>query len=790
VKHPDRLCLLGLAGLVAWVFRSPLFEGTVLYKRDIHLLYQSQMETFVRAVAGGSWPVWDPGIAAGQPLLANPEAQIAYPMTWLNLVLRPWTYYTLYATSHVLFGGAGLYRLARRWGMSRAAAFVASGLFLLSGPFLSLVDLWHHLASAAWMPWVLLAADSAFERPGLRGALLWGLAMAGQILAGSADMSAMTGLAAAGLLLVRHVRWREPQGAQNRALAATALASLALAVSLSAVLWLPALDVASRSARWDLPVQIRTYWSLHPLSVIEPLLPVPWAMMPLKPALASAMFEAREPFLGSLYLGASSLALLGAGLALSSAPRKRFFAAFGAVALLVALGRNAPFYGWLCEVLPPLRILRYPVKAMVMVALCWALLAGFGLDAWRAYAAAGRRRFLAATAAPAAALAVAALAMVWLASAGVAWWGPLILAEGTLEPGNLKRLAWRLGVTATLALLSLLLALGARPGRWARWTGAGVALLALGDLAVLHRNIEPVAPVALYTHRPEVLGSVGAGDQDRIYAYDYTTPSPRYGKRDALRTLTRTPEGWDLAAASALAMQVSLMPTTAERWGLESGFELDYRGLFSRDLSLLSTLLRHREGTPEHLRLLQLGGVTHVVALHQEGLEDLVPQASVAGFYDAPIRVFRVPDPLPRTYAVTGVRVADGRAALELLIDPRFDPRREVVLAEGVSRPAAGGGPGTSRILERRADRVLIEADLREAGYVVLLDGYDPGWRARVDGKQSPLLPANLVFRAVRVDAGRHRVELVYRPRAVTLGLTLSALAAAAALVVWRRARG
>jgi hypothetical protein len=257
--------------------------------------------------------------------------------------------------------------------------------------------------------------------------------------------------------------------------------------------------------------------------------------MPLKPALDAAMFEAREPFLGSLYLGASSLALLGAGLALSSAPGKRFFAAFGTVALLVALGRNAPFYGLLCELLPPLRILRYPVKALVMVALCWALLAGFGFDAWRAYAAAGRRRFLAATAGPAAALAVAALALVWLASAGVSWWGPLILAEGTLEPWNLRRLAWRLGVTAALAVLSMLLALGARPGPWARWTGAGVALLALGDLAALHRNIQPVAPVALFTHRPEVLGSLGAGEETRIYAYDYTTPSPRYGKRDGLR---------------------------------------------------------------------------------------------------------------------------------------------------------------------------------------------------------------------------------------------------------------
>ena len=237
-------------------------------------------------------------------------------------------------------------------------------------------------------------------------------------------------------------------------------------------------------------------------------------------------------------------------------------------------------------------------------------------------------------------------------------------------------------------------------------------------------------------------------------------------------------------------MQVSLIPTTAGRWGLDSGFEVDYRGVYSRNLAELSTLLRYLEGTPGHLRLLQIGGVSHVVALHQEGLEDLVPTAVVPGFYQAPIRVFRVPDALPRTYVVEGVRVADGREALELLLDPAFDARQTVVLPEGASQPAGGPSAGTSRILERRADRVLVEADLYREGHVVLLDGYDPGWRVRVDGRESRLLRANTAFRAVAVPPGQHLVEFVYRPRAVTLGLALTTLSAAAALAVAARAFG
>jgi len=785
VRRADRICLLGLGGLVLWVFRRPLFQGAVLYKRDIHLVWQAQVETFVRAIAAGSWPVWDPGLAGGQPLLADPSAQVAYPFTWLNLVLRPWTYYTLFAASHVFFGGVGLYLLGRRWTMSRGAAFVAAGLFQLSGPFLSMVDLWHHLASAAWIPWVLLAADAAFEKRGPRNVLLWGAATAGQILGGSADMSAMTGLAVGGLALARHVRWSNPLGSENRWLAVTCVAGLGLAAALSAVVWLPALDVASRSARWDLPAQIRTYWSMHPGSALGTLVPVPWQALPLKRSLSSAMFEGREPFLASLYLGAPTLVLVGAGLALSPAATKRLVAATGAFALLVALGRNTPVYELLTALLPPIAILRYPVKAMALVAVCWALLAGFGFDAWRAPTPADRRRFLAGAFGPAAALALAAMAAALLARYGEAFWGPFLLEQGsTPQAGSLRRIAWQLALTAALATGSALLALARRQGPRALWSAACVAVLALLDLGALHRNIAPVAPRALFTYRAEVLDSVAGTERPRVYAYDYSQASPRYGKREALRALARTPTGWDLGAASALAMQASLTPTTAGRWGVDSGFEVDYRGVYSRNLAQVTTLLRYLEGTPGHLRLLQIGGITHVVALHQKGLEDLVPTAMLPGFYAAPIRVFRVPDALPRTYVVGGVRVANGWAALQTLLDPAFDPRRAVLLSEGENQPAPDSAPGTSRILERRADRVRIEADLGEEAYVVLLDGYDPGWRVQVDGRESRLLAANLVFRAVKVPAGRHHLELVYRPRSVTLGLTLTTLAAAVLLGV------
>lgn len=88
------------------------------------------------------------------------------------------------------------------------------------------------------------------------------------------------------------------------------------------------------------------------------------------------------------------------------------------------------------------------------------------------------------------------------------------------------------------------------------------------------------------------------------------------------------------------------------------------------------------------------------------------------------------------------------------------------------------------RVLESKPDLLRVDADLEAPGYLVVTQAYYPGWRASVDGQPAAVQRANVGFRAVQVPAGRHLIEMCYRPAAVSLGLTISALAAVAALGV------
>jgi len=135
--------------------------------------------------------------------------------------------------------------------------------------------------------------------------------------------------------------------------------------------------------------------------------------------------------------------------------------------------------------------------------------------------------------------------------------------------------------------------------------------------------------------------------------------------------------------------------------------------------------------------------------------------------------VIRVEDPLPRAYVVAGARIATGDDALATVQDPGFDATREVILAEGAARRARSAG-GQARVTRFANDRVRIEADLDGPGFVVLVDAYDPGWTAQVDGRPARVSCANLAFRAVEAASGRHVIEMTYRPRGLAWGAGLT----------------
>jgi hypothetical protein len=143
------------------------------------------------------------------------------------------------------------------------------------------------------------------------------------------------------------------------------------------------------------------------------------------------------------------------------------------------------------------------------------------------------------------------------------------------------------------------------------------------------------------------------------------------------------------------------------------------------------------------------------------------------------VKVYENLDVLPRAFFVhRAMTAADDETALRLMQAQDFDPTVGVVLAGDVNAGPVGGQPpgvgDTVRVTHYAPERVEVEVDAGAAGYLVLSDAWYPGWEATVDGEPATVQRADLLFRAVTVDAGSHRVVFGFRPASVRIGAGVS----------------
>ena len=772
--------------LAALVLPRATFLGEALFDRDLHADWYPRAAVLARTVLQGLAPLWDLSIGFGQPLLGDPSAQALYPTTWLLLLLPPAAVYTIFAVAHLAFSGAGLACLARAGGLRRHEAALAGAAWSLCGPFVSLVNLWHHFAGAAWIPWVVLAVQRVVRRPSARSAAWLALCLGLQVLAGSADMLLLTaGLAA--VWLVALGAW-PCRGRLARA-AGAGVAGVALAAALSAGQWLPALELAARGSRTELSEGQLQRWSVPPAGLLRTIVPLDASgRLAFSGPARRALFDSdRQPFLYSLFAGSVAAALACGALVCRRRRRAARVLALAAVlAALVALGGHTPVHGLALRLVPGASHLRYPSKVMVAFGFCVALLAGLGLAAVRRDPAARR----------VAGVAAAVLAAVFLAAAP--WFGPAVRlavdwgllaarkgVEGDALPSALRLLGH--GVLACLAAALLLrVRSGERPARRA----AALTACLCGELLLAHHDLHATTPPALLRLVPPVLSAVDQRDHARAYVYEYWIEdgtSQRLLGRAAAYAVAQPAPGIDPRPLAALAMRLYPAPPVGGVWGLEGSYDLDLRGLQPLAQWGLTLSLRAAEGTPAHRALLRMAAVRTVVALHRKGFEDLQPGPAFASLFPEPILTFRLPDALPRARVVGRARALEGREALVALFDPAFDFASETTLSgpgASAAATAARGGHGDVRIAELRGGRVRLEAELDAPGFVVLADAWDPGWRARVDGRPAELFRANVVLRAVAVGAGRHVVEMSYRPASATIGLAASAFGLVAVVIL------
>ena len=132
-------------------------------------------------------------------------------------------------------------------------------------------------------------------------------------------------------------------------------------------------------------------------------------------------------------------------------------------------------------------------------------------------------------------------------------------------------------------------------------------------------------------------------------------------------------------------------------------------------------------------------------------------------------RFFRNPRFLPVTRVAARAIASPG--------DPREGGWEGVSFAETavVDAPPALSGSGSLALLEERPSRVTVRVTVDGTVLVVHHAPLTVGWSATIDGREAPLLVANVAAMAVTVGAGEHEVRFAYEPAGLYAGGALSA---------------
>ncbi|HET6898188.1 MAG TPA: hypothetical protein VFK70_07565, partial [Vicinamibacteria bacterium] len=413
---------LPLVVAVLVVHRDLVLRGRVLFDRDVEQFLYERLAVMAAAVRAGAWPLWDPYHAFGEPLLAIANVQLAYPTSWLAVVLPPEITDSVTVVLHTLLAALGAWAVARELGLTNRAALTAGILWSYSGAYLSGVNQANVLIGATYIPWGWMAW-ARWDRTGRPSAAVGaGLAVGLCLLGGSPESALM---AMAGIVFA--VRAQEAR-AHVRRLAAAVLLALVVGLGLSAVQWLPTASIVPRSVRARLTRADMDSWSNHPARLAQLVLPLPVEHLPLRDDVRAVMFSGREPLLYSIYVGLGTLSLAAA--ALLGRPRRgrAVLLVVAAGAFVLSLGPHGLVWS-LVRGLPPLSLVRFPERFSIAGTLALTVLAGMGVDALADPERSGRRR---AHLVLAGLVAACALAVAALARPASPLWRALLVDERTL----------------------------------------------------------------------------------------------------------------------------------------------------------------------------------------------------------------------------------------------------------------------------------------------------------------------------------------------------------------------
>lgn len=761
-RRRDAIAAGALILLATLFFADVLFGFNQFYMRDLTRYYYPTKQILREIVQHGEFPYWNRYFSAGQPIAANPEHEVFYPLTWLILLPSYDLGYRLHILLHIYIGLLGMYALLRSMEVRPYASFFGALSFGLGGIYLSYINLLPILFCAAWLPLTCLYARKFLLHHHARDFALGALFLGLQMLVAEPTTVLQTGFLLGSYALYR-AWYSRPRLSKSitRVIWIGLIAIGGLAVGAAQIL--PALDHVRDSARArPFEFSLVEAWSLPWSKLLELVYPNILGHISINRVMwywGGGLYTGMgSPFLFSIYSGLLVTALLVGALFIR--PRGgRFVLLVILFSLILALGGHLPFLHLLYKAGIATSI-RYPEKFILMAIFATILFASQLLDRMLDGDDAlvdGALGFLIATTVIAVFFSIAgftplygrAMTKIWSLSGG-----------GGRHIIELSWYDWMAAVVRGVAYIALLATI--RKFKREQWLAA-LTIVVCADLGTVVYELNPRMPRRFFDKPPaerHIAANRGDfrlfheadwyGQEEMARKYFSTGSSVYWIVRDGLFPMT--------PAASKIHTvlerdydKTSLLPTVdlvdsvwdVKRSGKSNWYEpfmamsnAWYRGVY-RDFDKEKKRVAGKMTEAEPVEFLE--------GLHYPRYyfaDQLVTIKSRLEFVD---------DLSKNSYT----------PAVAFINQPSFVPARGVV--HGVRETANSA-----------------TIDVESFGHAFLVMSITPHkyWHITVDGKDTPAIVANIGYQGINVTPGKHTIVMRYRNELVRVGMWISLIAA------------
>jgi hypothetical protein len=515
-----------------------------------------------------------------------------------------------------------------------------------------------------------------------------------------------------------------------------------IAAGLAAAQLLPFLELVAQSqrdAQYDTNAWAMPAWG--------------WAnfLVPLfhtTPSLTGVHTQLEQQWTSSYYTGIATLALALLALGRKGDRRIPVLAMLAVLGLWLSLGAQGGLHAALKTIFPPLGLVRYPVKFVVLTLFALPLLAAFGLAAWNGRQISGKRL----------ATVLAGLGLAILLIILWCWRQPVPWEDWQVTAWNgVVRLLLLAGFGGLLWWWRRVQTDGRTPPHWLTWLPLGLlALVALDAITHVPRQ-NPTVAVAAYAQDASRFPGKPALGEGRVSI----SPATNFKMGYAVN-----PNAWQYCDGNRRLVYCNW--NLVDRIPKVDGFY----SLYTREQQQVQQLIYGTTNSPPG-PLLDFMGAAFI--------------SSETDWFAWTARTNAMP------LFTIGQRpvFSDRRAALRKLGASDFEPRREVCLPEAAAAALTAEADPVAVIspVSITSHRLTARLQATRPTLAVIAQTWHPNWRAWIDDQPVPVLRANHAFQAVSVPPGRHELRLAYVDRPFRIGAVISLLTLAgclAGLILWR----